>query len=117
MHRSSRVLWLSFRRRARKGQHIEPICEGAACRTLYLLFPAGEENPAAIISMVRAFPDRVVATVGREKAAVRSEDERYPRSRRRLALTWPLIGLNSPEPAPPVEVRSTSVIRPFAERR
>jgi hypothetical protein len=33
-------------------------------------------------------------------AAVRSEDERYPHSRRRLALTWLLIGLSSPEPTP-----------------
>ena len=32
------------------------------------------------------------------------------------ALSWPLIGLNSPEPAPPVLMRSTSVIAPFADR-
>jgi hypothetical protein len=32
------------------------------------------------------------------------------------ALSWPLIGLNSPEPAPPVGMRSTSVIMPFADR-
>src|SRR5215470_13440359 len=33
------------------------------------------------------------------------------------ALSCPLIGLKTPEPAPPVEVRSISVISPFAARR
>src|SRR5262249_26407306 len=33
------------------------------------------------------------------------------------ALSWPLIGLNVPDPAPPVAVRSTSWIVPFAARR
>src|SRR6201981_4224342 len=32
------------------------------------------------------------------------------------ALSWPLIGLNVPEPAPPVATRSTSVSVPLAER-
>jgi hypothetical protein len=32
-------------------------------------------------------------------------------------LSWPLVGLNVPEPSPPVETRSTSSIPPFAERR
>src|SRR6266566_2581566 len=33
------------------------------------------------------------------------------------ALSWPLIGLYVPEPAPPVGIRSTSVRVPFADRR
>src|ERR1700733_8750714 len=32
------------------------------------------------------------------------------------ALSWLLIGLNVPEPAPPVATRSTSVSVPFADR-
>src|SRR6185436_14661314 len=32
------------------------------------------------------------------------------------ALSWPLIGLKVPEPAPPVATRSTSVSVPLAER-
>jgi|SRR6266853_6907787 hypothetical protein len=32
------------------------------------------------------------------------------------ALSWPLIGLKVPEPAPPVKTRSTSVSEPLAER-
>src|ERR1700741_3429917 len=32
------------------------------------------------------------------------------------ALSWPLIGLKVPEPAPPVAARSTSVSVPLAER-
>jgi hypothetical protein len=32
------------------------------------------------------------------------------------ALSWPLVGLNSPDPAPPVATRSTSSIAPFADR-
>jgi len=32
------------------------------------------------------------------------------------ALSCPLIGLNSPEPAPPVRTRSISVSIPFARR-
>src|SRR5215813_1052186 len=33
------------------------------------------------------------------------------------ALSCPLIGLKTPDPAPPVAVRSTSLISPFANRR
>src|SRR6185436_4076280 len=33
------------------------------------------------------------------------------------ALSWPLIGLNVPEPRPPVAIRSISVRVPFADRR
>src|SRR5580704_9539433 len=33
------------------------------------------------------------------------------------ALTWPLMGLNVPDPAPPVATLSTSVSVPFADRR
>src|SRR4029077_3401010 len=33
------------------------------------------------------------------------------------ALSWPLIGLNVPDPRPPVAIRSTSVREPFADRR
>src|SRR5215831_9896222 len=32
------------------------------------------------------------------------------------ALSWPLIGLKVPEPAPPVATRSTSVSAPLEER-
>src|SRR5262245_4088640 len=33
------------------------------------------------------------------------------------ALSWPLIGLNVPDPAPPVETRSISVSLPSSPRR
>src|SRR5215510_853931 len=33
------------------------------------------------------------------------------------ALSWPLIGLNVPEPAPPVGTRSTSVRVPLVDQR
>src|SRR4029077_6219985 len=37
-------------------------------------------------------------------------------SKESVALSWPLIGLKVPEPAPPVATRSTSVSVPFEDR-